>query len=204
MLKVKSIEAGTVKWDVFKYEDLVLNIDQVRTWCKEGCSNYNNNGGCPPFSPTAEELLKDKQFVLLICKINTNSVKASSWEGKSSVIENKLRNFMDSLGYNIKDLYNIDFLSAGYCRGCSTCAIQSKCAMPSRRSYCITGTGIMLGDVFERLFDEKLQWYKDGYEPEYMMKIMGFISGDQSDMLSKELFNLIKKHYTRILTLCGF
>ena len=179
-----------IKWDIFKYEDLALNIAQVRTWCKEGCTNYNNNGGCPPFSPTAVELLKNKELILLTCKINTDSIKGESWEVKNSLIENILRSFMDSLGYKIKDLYGIQFLSPGYCRGCNTCTIHSSCAMPARRSYCITGTGIMLGDVIERLFNEKLQWYKEGSEPKYTMKIMGFISDNQSDTLSDKLLKI--------------
>jgi len=181
-----------IKWDIFKYEDLILNIDQVRTWCKEGCNNYNNNGGCPPFSPTSEELLKDKEFILLTCKIKTSDLKGFSWEEKSSSIETILRSFMDSIGYKIKDLYDIDFLSPGYCRGCSTCSIHTKCAVPARRAYCITGTGMMLGDVFEKLFNEKLQWFKDGHEPEYTFKIMGFVSDKQSSILCNELFTLIK------------
>ena len=181
-----------LKWDIFKYEDLVLNIDQVRTWCKEGCINYNNNGGCPPFSPTAENLLKDKKLILLTCKINTSDVKGSSWEEKSSYIENILRSYMDSIGYKVKALYGIDFLSPGYCRGCNSCSIHSNCSMPDRRTYCITGTGMMLGDVFEKLFNEKLQWFKDDREPEYTFKIMGFVSDKQSNILCNDLFTLIK------------
>jgi len=180
-----------IQWDVFKYEDLVLNINQVRTWCKEGCNNYNNNGGCPPFSPTAEDMLKDKEFILLTCKINSSSVTGVSWEEKSTLIENILRSYMDALGYKVKDLYGIDFLSPGYCRGCTTCTIHSKCNFPHRRAFCITGMGIMLGDVIEKLLHEKLQWSKDGSEPEYTLKIMGFISEKQSDLLSGELINLI-------------
>jgi len=180
-----------IKWDVFKYEDLVLNIDQVRTWCKEGCSNYNNNGGCPPFSPTAEDMLKDKEFILLTCKIDSSSVNGVTWQEKSSLIENILRSYMDALGYKVKDLYSIDFLSPGYCRGCNACTIHSKCSVPNRRTFCITGMGIMLGDVFEKLLHEKLQWSKNGSEPEYTFKIMAFISEKQSDLLSTELKNLL-------------
>ena len=185
-----------IKWDSFNYKDLPLDIEKVRHWCKEGCLNYNTNGGCPPFSPTASDILKDKPFILLLCKIKTCQVavsasKDSSSKDKTDIIQNIIYSFMNSLGYTISDLYNIDFLNAGHCSSCDICTINSGCKNPEKRVYCITGMGIMLGDAIEKLFDEKLQWFTCGEEPLHIMKIMGFLSGEKSNFLIEELGNLI-------------
>jgi len=180
-----------IKWDSFDYKDLPLNIDEVRGWCKEGCPNYNINGGCPPFSPTASELLKDKTFILLLCKIKTSQVEGSSSKDKSDLIQKILCSFMGSLGYKISDLYNIDFLNAGHCDACDICTIHSGCKKPEKRVYCITGSGIMLGDAIEKLFEEKLQWFTGNEEPLQVIKIMGFLSGEKSSFLLEELNTLL-------------
>jgi predicted metal-binding protein len=180
-----------IKWDSFNYKDLPLNIDQVRHWCKEGCENYNTNGGCPPFSPTASDLLKDNTFVLLICKIKTCQVVASSLEARLELIQNILYSFMNSLGYTISDRYNIDFLNAGHCSACDVCTISSGCKNPKKRVYCITGSGIMLGEAIENLFEEKLQWFTGNEEPLQVIKIMGFLSGEKSNFLLEELSSII-------------
>jgi len=99
---------------------------------------------------------------------------------------------MDSLGYKISDLYNIDFLNAGYCSACDICTIHSGCKNPEKRVYCITGSGIMLGNALESLFEEKLQWFAGGVEPDEVIKIMGFLSREESSFLVEELNNIIK------------
>lgn len=181
-----------IKWDSFDYKDLPLNIDQVRLWCKEGCPNYNTNGGCPPFSPTASELLKDKSFILLACKIKTSQIVLPSLKDKIDLTQNILCSFMESLGYTISDLYNIDFLNAGHCTACDICTIHSGCKNPEKRVYCITGSGIMLGEAIEKLFEEKLQWFSEMEEPLHVIKIMGFLSGNKSDFLLDKLGSILK------------
>lgn len=180
-----------IKWDSFAYKELPLNIDQVRHWCKEGCSNYNTNGGCPPFSPIAPDFLKDKTLILLACKIKTCQIQVPSLKEKVDLIQNILYSFMNSLGYTISYLYNIDFLNAGHCSACNTCTIHSGCKNPKKRVYCITGSGIMLGEVIEKLFEEKLQWFTEVQEPAQVIKVMGFISGKESSFLLKELSNIL-------------
>ncbi|MCJ7689843.1 MAG: DUF2284 domain-containing protein, partial [Clostridiaceae bacterium] len=147
-----------IKYDSFNYKDLPLNIDKVRQWCKEGCSNYNTNGGCPPFSPIASDVLKDKTFILLFCKIKTSQVEVPSLQGKMDLIQKILYSFMNTLGYKVSGQYDIDFLNAGHCTACDICTIHSGCKNPEKRVYCITGLGIMLGDAIEKLFEEKLMW----------------------------------------------
>lgn len=162
----------TLKWDTFMYNDLSLNIDQVREWCREGCPNYGKNGGCPPYSPDASEFLRDRKFILLTCKLCTGDVEADSPDTKSKLMEKILCCFMDELGYKARTSKKMDFLNPGYCRGCRNCTIDSGCKAPEKRVYSITGTGIMLGDTIKKLFNEELQWFKDGQEPEYFIKIM--------------------------------
>ena len=180
-----------IKWDSFEYKDLPLDIEKVRHWCKEGCPNYNTNGGCPPFAPTASDILKDKTFILLLCKIKTSQVVIPTLKDKIDHIQNILYSYLNSLGYKISDLYNIDFLNAGHCCACDICTIHSGCKNPKKRVYCITGSGIMLGEAIEKLFGEKLQWFTEGKEPLHVIKIMAFLSGEKSDFLLEELNSLL-------------
>lgn len=180
-----------IKYDLFNYGDLPLNIEQVRQWCKEGCSNYNTNGGCPPFSPKASDALKDKTFILLFCKIKTSQVKVLSLQDKMDLIQKILYSFMNTLGYKVSDLYDIDFLNAGHCTACDICTIHSGCKNPEKRVYCITGLGIMLGDAIEKLFEEKLIWSTGGEEPPHIIKIMGFVSEGKSEFLLRKLRNIL-------------
>lgn len=180
-----------IKWDSFEYKDLPLNIDQVRLWCKEGCSNYNTNGGCPPFSPIASDLFKDEPFILLICKIKTCQVAGSSAKDKFDLAQNIGYSFTDFLGHKVSDLYDIDFLSAGECNACDVCTIQSGCKNPKKRVYCITGSGILLGEVIENLFNEKLQWFTEKEEPLQAIKIMSFLSKGKNSFLLEKLESII-------------
>jgi predicted metal-binding protein len=180
-----------IKYDSFNYKELPVNIEKVRQWCKEGCSNYNTNGGCPPFSPTASDVLKDKTFILLFCKIKTSQVKASSLQDKMDLIQKILYSFVNALGYKVSDLYNIEFLNAGQCTACDICTIHSGCKNPIKRVHCITGLGIMLGDTIEKLFEEKLVWCTGNEEPLQITKIMGFVSEGKSSFLLKKLSEII-------------
>jgi predicted metal-binding protein len=179
----------TLMWDRFKYDDLVLNIDQVRQWCKEGCSNYNTNGGCPPYSPTAKEVLYGKEFILLACKVDLPFTEIDDKEKKAELINNMMCSFMDNLGYELKDKYGATFFTPGHCEACKECTIQTGCKNPNRRVYSITGLGIMLADTIEKLFGYKLQWFTKNSDPEYMLKIMAFIEYGEN----KINLNIIKK-----------
>jgi predicted metal-binding protein len=113
-------------------------------------------------------------------------------KNKIELIQNILYTFMNSLGYKIYKQFNINFLNAGQCSGCDTCTIHSGCKNPEKRTYCITGSGVMLGDVIEKLFHEKLQWFAEGKQPNQIIKIMGFISEEKSGLLLNELSSMLE------------
>jgi predicted metal-binding protein len=171
----------TLKWGSFKYDDLVLNIAQVRKWCEEGCPNFGNIGSCPPYSPTVDEILKDRDFTLLACKLYTKDVNVHPPQEKSKLMDNIIISFMEELGYRGRELSGTDFLTPGKCRGCSECTIESGCKSPAKRVYDITGVGIMLGDTIKKLFHEELQWFKENEEPEYIFRIMAFLPNKNSE-----------------------
>lgn len=175
-----------LKYDLFKYADLVVDSPKVRKWCQDGCPNYNNNGGCPPFSPTAEELLLHKDFILLTAKVSTDKIPGEPME-KSKFIEGLLCTYMDGLGYKLKEVYAVDFLNPGHCRGCEECTIENGCKNQDRRVYSITGLGILLGETIERLFKDKLQWFTVDSAPPYVIKIMAFLPKGQNRTILEAL-----------------
>lgn len=182
-----------LKWDIFNYKDLIIDAEKVRNWCKEGCPNYNKNGGCPPFSPSADEVFLNKTFILLTCKIETSRVNIGNPEEKLKLIDEILCTYMDEVGYRIKNMLTIDFLNPSHCRGCDVCSFKTGCKQPNRRVFSITGTGILLSDTIEKLFKEKLLWMKDGKEPPYIIKIMAFIDPRENEIekLNKNLANYL-------------
>lgn len=180
-----------LRWDKFRYDDLTVEIEKVRGWCKDGCPDYNKNGACPPYSPTVDKLLKDKDFLLLICKVPTSFSDIEDHVEKGTFLSDVAWSFSDKLGYKLMDSYGTDFLTPGQCQGCEICTIESGCKKPERRVYSITGTGIMLGDVMENLFHEKLQWFTKDFEPEYVTKIMTIISEDKTDFIYDNLESLL-------------
>lgn len=181
----------SVNWDIFSYEDLVLNTDQVRKWCAEGCCNYNNNGGCPPFSPTAEKLLGDRKFILLMSKVRVKDLPKGTAVEIGNFADDLLCSFMIKLGYRVQEEIGTEFLNPGRCRGCDVCTIASGCKNLEKMAYCITGTGIMLGDVIENLFGEKLQWFTGSSEPEYIIKIMAFMQDGKLDGLKSSIHDFV-------------
>lgn len=170
----------TFRWDTFEFQDLVVDVDKVRALCSDGCPNYNTNGGCPPFSPTVKELLLNKPFILLTAKVATKLIDIENLEEKSKYIDDLLCGALNHIGYTLKNSYQLDFLSPSHCRGCDVCTIKAGCSHPEKRVYSITGTGLMLSEVIENLFDEKLQWFSKDSEPEYIIKIMAIMRNENN------------------------
>lgn len=190
---VKTIEVDNkiveMKFGEFKYEDLVIDIERVRNYCREGCPNFDVNGGCPPFSPTANQLLKNKIFILVIGKIYTSNY--SKYEFNEA--DKSLNRLLKSIGLSFKEKYGIKFLSPEHCTECDVCTIKTGCQKPDRRTISITGTGIMLSETIENLFGEKLEWAIDN-PPSKLIKIMCIISDKLTEKIIEELKNLSIKN----------
>lgn len=177
--------AVEIKFGEYKYEDLVIDIERVRNYCREGCPNFGVNGGCPPFSPTANQLLKDKNFILVIGKINTTDYTKDEFKEADKTL-NKL---LKSIGLMFKEKYGIEFLSPEHCTECDVCTIHEGCKKSDKRTISITGTGIMLSETIENLFHEKLEWANEK-PPCKLIKIMCIISDNLTEKILEEFKNL--------------
>ena len=40
-----------------------VDLNSTRTACREGCKNYNNNGGCPPYVTELSKLAKGYSYM---------------------------------------------------------------------------------------------------------------------------------------------
>ncbi|SEF70291.1 Predicted metal-binding protein [Caloramator fervidus] len=174
-----------LKFCEFKYDDLIIDVEKVRNLCKEGCPNYGINGGCPPFSPTADILLKNKKFILLIAKTKTKNFSKERF-AKTDTTLNK---FLKGIGKYFKQKYAVEFLSPEHCTECKNCTIKEGCQNKDKRTISITGTGIVLSEVIEKLFNEKLEWAKEK-SPEKLIKIMCIISDKFTEKILSDLQNV--------------
>jgi predicted metal-binding protein len=106
----------------------------TRLRCQYGCSNYNTNLCCPPFTPTAEEMQKaiDDYNYALIMKFKTIAdVKRATPEIERAI-------FLDGK-------YKAFGFKAGSCGLCKKCNLKN-CAHPTQARPTMEASGI---DVYE-------------------------------------------------------
>lgn len=173
-----------VSWQSFAATSLPQDIKQVRQLCADGCPYYHRNGGCPPWSPTIEELGKEDYITLLVLSTDTVSNQALS------VLNGIIDSWMDDLGYAVLDTLGIGFLSAGPCRACPSCSIETGCQRPSRRVSSVTGVGLLLSDILEHHFMQPLRWTGNGQQPKQLTKVMGFLHSVQETVALSEFLRL--------------
>ncbi len=188
-----SIEGGRkqisarVAWQSSTPAELPQDIERIRQLCADGCPHYNRNGGCPPWSPTIEALGKEHDLTLLAV-----SAKAST-ERPMADMNDAIDDWMDKLGYAVLDSLGVSFLSAGPCRACQTCTIETGCKDPNRRVSSITGVGLLLSDILEHHFQQPLQWSKGDQQPEHLTKVMGFLHKPEQ---TKALDEFLRRYIT--------
>lgn len=170
-----------------------LNIaykpDEAYEGCKR-CSNYNFNYSCPDLPYTAEEYLKDYDYVLFVlAEIHTESIQEhmQNWDVSdfpSRVLTNHLKRLDDKevplssavsmyLYNQIKDIMterllameaDLDVLGLppGSCTRCKDCLkeIGEPCVHPDKIRHSIEALGYLVSDIYRLFFDKKLGWTK--------------------------------------------
>lgn len=188
------------------FSDIVYDPDYIRGLCKGGCSNYGVGGGCPPRAPLLENILGDKQSLLLICakfycehkppKVREAKNRAIHWKFQDAI----LARFMNDLGWRLTQPLEGFFLGTGYCMGCPGKKCNYKlgnnfCRNSKRRTFSMESTGINVVATVKNLFDEDFHWYtKSTPDIPYMMKCILFISDRQPKQVEEYLYKVLGDH----------
>ena len=162
------IEIGIKK---VNYYDILVQPSLVRDLCKTGCKNYNNQGGCPPYSPVFTNIVRPDDSIFLVYgtfypEYKTERVKASNSPYiHYSLQDQVLANLLNTIGIQLRDNHNCLFLGTGYCMGCKgiKCSFKngdSICRNPQKRTYSLEATGVNVSLTLHKEYNIQLQWYR--------------------------------------------
>ncbi len=180
-----------LKYDVIPSNEVINDYARITSYCKNGCKNYNNSGGCPPKAPVFYQISKEFPYGFIICAVFSSKWKPQKVkESTRQYVHFRfqdiiLSRFLTDLGYTIKERIGsgIFFLNNGYCMGCGNkkCSFKSGeyfCKNPQKRTFSLEATGVDVEATISNLFNLKLQWYKtNNYnEVEYMVKSIGLFT----------------------------
>ena len=181
--------------------NVYIDKDYTDKMCKEGCSLFEKNGGCPPYAPHINNILREKIIfisVLLDTKKFPKKVLKSNYYIKWSFTEVLLTPLANKIGKNIKKELQGYFLASGQCIECKPqkCAVKQgyDCQNKQNKTYSLEATGVLVNKVTENYMGMPLQWWdkKDTKKrPSYMMKVVGVTTNQ--DLEDKDLNNLVIK-----------
>lgn len=151
--------------------------------CRNGCSLYGRNGGCPPFSQNFSKICRS-HFLILYAKILTEFYPPKVLNGpyytRWVFVETFMTALTNRIGKNLASALGGYFLSSGHCGSCKPkrCAVKDDkpCRKPDARTYSLEATGILVTELMKDVFDIKLQWWRpkeSDYIPKYMVKVIG-------------------------------
>jgi predicted metal-binding protein len=151
--------------------------------CRNGCSLYGRNGGCPPFSKKFSKIRRN-HFLILYAKMLTEFYPPKVLNGcyytRWVFVETFLTSLTNRIGKKLAFALDGYFLSSGYCCSCKPkrCSVKDgkPCRKPDARTYSLEATGILVTELMKDVFDIELQWWRPkepDYVPKYMLKVIG-------------------------------
>jgi predicted metal-binding protein len=124
-----------VGWFITSIDEIQHNKARFETFCNRGCSNFGNNGGCPPYAPNFERLKKIYRNAVVFW------VRMPIWEFPVDLLDKADKNFYFCAQYaqavlppvighvrkEGKKIWNPDFvLGESACKKCNPCAFNDK------------------------------------------------------------------------------
>jgi predicted metal-binding protein len=191
-----------IKYSLIPSIEILHDYARITNYCKTGCKNYNQSGGCPPRAPMFSQIAEQFPYGYIICAIFSSKWKPRKVkESTSKYIHFRfqdivLSTFLTNLGYTIREgiCSRIFFLNNGYCMGCGNkkCNFKSganSCSNPQKRTFSLEATGVDVEATVAKLFDIKLQWYRNNNfnDVEYMAKSIGlFVDSEEKQLQINE------------------
>jgi predicted metal-binding protein len=188
--RIYPIEVG---WTTIPSIKIPVDKKLTENACQLGCRLYARNGGCPPFSPNFDSFQKEFSLITIIYgKLQIvdypDKVLAGNYYIKWSFVEALLTPFTNRFAEIAIGKEGRKFLSSGFCKGCGRkrCAKKEgkECRQPSKRTFSLESTGVIVSDVTKSFLGFNLFWWdknKLDYLPPYMVKIVGISSNHEID-----------------------
>lgn len=172
--------------------------------CKEGCSLYGRNGGCPPYSPEFNHLQTlFPHAIAVYSRLYTKFYPPKVANGSFYVRWNFVKTFMErvilKVGKSLSKRCKGFLLGAGPCRACGNmlCAFkqgESQCRKPTERVFSVESTGVLATTLMPQLFSIPLLWFdanNHDHFPEYMVNVILILTKEQ---LAPETMDLYVHH----------
>lgn len=161
--------------------------DEAYEGCRR-CSNYSWNYSCPELPYTAEEYLKDYDYVIFVlAEIHTEPIQGylEYWDvadfpsrvltnhlkrlenkqvGLTSAVSmnlyNQIKDIMTERLLAMEDEMDVLGLPPGSCTRCKDCLkeIDKPCVHPEKIRHSIEALGFLVSDIYRVFFDKKLGW----------------------------------------------
>lgn len=211
-----------IGWFQVDTENVISDKVGFETFCKSGCKNYGNNGGCPPFAPSFDVLRKTyRNMIVVWCRLPSTQLPKSyiaknlNYFFAVSFVLKVLPTIMTHIWKHSDSLQYDFYLGESACKTCKVCAFkedipvedkksQIKCRNPKSRIFSLESTGIDT-DLLMRQGGFPLYWYGRGkkiIDIPYSCKMISFLyKQDIPNIdLTQELVDILnkKKTYTAI------
>ena len=167
------------------FSSKLVPVDPISTIeaCRNGCSLYGRNGGCPPFSPNFLELSRS-YFLVLYAKILTKYYPPKVLNGpyytRWVFVETFLKALTKHIGESLSSSLDCYFFNSGHCDSCKPkrCAVKDgkPCRKPDARTHSLEATGVLVTELLKDVFGIELLWWRPqepNYIPKYMVKVIG-------------------------------
>ncbi len=151
--------------------------------CRNGCSLYGRNGGCPPFSKKFSKIRRSHSLILyakMLTEFYPPKVLNGRYYTRWVFVETFMTALTNRIGKKLASALDGYFLSSGHCCACrpKRCAVKDgkPCRKPDARTYSLEATGILVTELMKGVFDIELQWWRPkepDYIPKYMLKVIG-------------------------------
>lgn len=172
------------------------NAEKFIGFCRQ-CSNYGHSWACPPFDREVDQLIGSYRHTLILaCQVFPTGDHLPFAE--SGNLLRPERRKAEALLRQMEGIFNgQSFAYAGSCLYCPEQQCARICGEPCRHPDLVRpsleAVGFDLGKTATDLLHIDLLWSKDGFIPEYLTLISGFLHNSDPETVRTAICGSISK-----------
>ncbi len=172
------VEDFTAEIGVEEYITRFRDAERVGGYCR-ACSNYGRSWGCPPFDFDVERHLRQYRHALIVATRITPLEERVPFSRSGEILLPERRRLEHQLLEMERRYGGRAFSYVGTCLYCpeGRCTrLQGlPCRHPDKVRPSLEACGFDIGRTTEVLFGMPLKWGCDGWMPEYLILVCGFL-----------------------------